>query len=126
MRRFLFLLALLFIFVPPALASDGSEVPGWEQVLFQFSRPSGIAVGVGVALSYIADYIPQYKSLAKKQKRLVFLGVSLLVPLTASLLGSLTANWPWSWDQVYWPALASGLLTFGSGTVAHVRALGDS
>jgi len=95
----------------------------WEGFLRLLSTPNGIAAAVGVVLSFVAEYIPKYENLAPKMKRLVFLGICLVVPLLAAVLGILTVDWALSWEDTFWPALLAAAIAFGGGTVAHVRKL---
>lgn len=96
----------------------------WEEFLRQLAGP-GVAVAVGLAASELARYVPQFNPLAPKWKRLVFLGLCLLVPLSASALGILTCEWSFSWSATLWPAIVSGVVAFGSGTLSHTRKLKD-
>ena len=94
----------------------------WKTFLEQASTPNGLLpVIVGVVLSVLVEYAPSYAALAPKWKRAVFLLVCLIVPLLAALLGVLTAGWEPAWAVTWWPALVAGVMTFGSGTVMHIR-----
>lgn len=95
----------------------------WEGFLRLLSEPNAIAAAVGVVWSWFAEYIPGFDALMPKWKRLVFLGVCLVIPLIAGALGILTCGWALSWNLVFWPALLAGFIAFGGGTVAHVRKL---
>jgi len=95
----------------------------WSGFLALLSHPNGIAATVGVLLSLVVEYIPQYDALAPKWKRLVFAGACFVVPLCAAALGILTAGWAASWEATFWPAILAGGIAFGGGTVAHARKL---
>lgn len=95
----------------------------WSDFLKFLSEPNGIAAAVGVVLSFVTEYIPKFEPLAPKWKRLVFLGICLVIPLLAAGLGILTADWPASWEKTFWPAILAAGIAFGGGTVAHVRKL---
>ena len=95
----------------------------WNEFLTWLSQPNAIAVVVGLLWSLLVDYWPVFGELAGKWKRLVFLGLALIIPLSAALLGALTAEWGWSFELTFWPALVAGVLSFGSGTVLHTRRL---
>lgn len=137
MRRFrlmlgrlalLALVALLFSVIAGGVAlaqgdGPGGPIPSWEEFLFYLSAPSGVSVVVGLLVSWLIEYVPQFEQLAARWKRLVFLGFSLLVPLAAAGLGVLSAGWPTGWDATWWPALVAGVLAFGSGTALHARKL---
>lgn len=95
----------------------------WEGFLRLLSEPNAIAAAVGIAWSWLAEYVPGFRDLVPKWKRLVFLGLCLLIPVIAASLGILTCGWTVSWNTVYWPALLAGFIAFGGGTVAHTRSL---
>ena len=95
----------------------------WAEFLRYCSNPTAIPIIVGVLLSWILEYVPSFENLEPRYKRLVVLGLSMVVPLSAAGLGVLTAGWPGTWDLTWWPAIVAGALAFGSGTVAHARKL---
>ena len=95
----------------------------WSGFLELLSSPNGIAAAVGVLLSGVVEYIPQYDTLAPKWKRLVFFGFCFVVPLVAAGLGILTCGWSLTWETTFWPAVLAGGIAFGGGTVAHTRKL---
>lgn len=92
----------------------------------EYASGPGVAAVVGILLSFIVEYVPQYQALAPKQKRLVFLGLSLAVPVVAATLRGLWGYVAWGWESQYWPALWAGGVAFTSGTVTHVRRLPDA
>ena len=83
----------------------------------------GVGAIAGVLLSWLADYVPAFTTLDPKVKRLVFLGVSLLVPIVASLVMVATGVVVLSWDPLIWDAIVAGITAFGAGTVLNGRAL---
>lgn len=95
----------------------------WSDFLVLLSSPNGIAAAAGIVLSVLVEYIPAYKELAPKWKRLVFLGVCFIIPLAAAGLGIATVGWSASWEATFWPAVLAGGIAFGGGTVAHTRKL---
>ena len=95
----------------------------WSDFLAYLSQPNGITAAVGVLLSVILEYWPQFDALAPKYKRLAFFVLSLAVPIAAAALGVLTADWPAGFEATFWPALVAGFVAFASGTVAHARKL---
>lgn len=95
----------------------------WSGFLELLSTPNGIAAAVGVLLSVVVEYIPQYDALVPKWKRLVFLLFCFVVPLAAAGLGIATCGWPAGWEATFWPAVLAGGIAFGGGTVAHTRKL---
>ncbi len=95
----------------------------FEQFLSWLSTPSGIAIAVGVLLSWLIDYLPRYGYLSPKEKRLVYLGLCLLIPLLAATLRGLAGYASWTFDPLYWQALTAGATAFGAGTLAHTAKL---
>ena len=95
----------------------------WEAFLQSLSQPNGIAAAVGVVLSFIVEYIPNYEALDPKYKRLIFLALCFVVPLAAAGLGVATAGWPLTWEPTFWNAVLAGGITFSGGNIAHVRKL---
>jgi len=120
LRIFLILLAIL-MFASPVLASDGATIPSWEQFLAYLSQPTGAAAAVGVVLSIMVDNVPIYVAQNKKNKRLIFFGLSFSVPILAATLGALTVSWGWGWDSVFWPAIVAGFMAGGVGTITNLR-----
>ena len=91
----------------------------WNEFLQFLSQPNGINVFVGLAESVLVEYIPGFDGLQSKWKVLVFLGISMAVPLGAAGLGIATLGWSPGWEETFWPAVASGGTCFLSGTAAH-------
>jgi hypothetical protein len=96
----------------------------WEEFLRWLAGP-GVAMAVGALASELEQYLPGFAPLAPKWKRVVFFLLSLCVPTLASVLGIVTCNWPLSLSATFWPALVSGLIALGSGTLLHTRKLKD-
>jgi hypothetical protein len=95
----------------------------WSDFLGYLSEPNGIAVVVGIALSWLGEYAPGFIELAPRWKRLIFLGVCFVVPLVAAALRVATAGGSAAWDAAWWPALVAGAMAFAAGQVAHTRKL---
>lgn len=95
------------------------------EFLSWLSTPSGIAIAVGLLLSWLIDYLPRYGYLSPKEKRLVYLGLCLLIPLLAATLRGLAGYAAWSFDPLYWQALTAGATAFGAGTLVHTAKLPD-
>ena len=77
----------------------------------------------GVALSYLIEYWKGYENLVAQLKRLIFLGICLVIPLAAAGVGILSCGQSAAFVDTWWPALVAGLTAFGAGTVAHTRKL---
>jgi len=96
----------------------------WGDFL-RYAAGPGIGVIVGVILSFLIEYIPPYCQLDSKGKRLVFFALCLCVPLLATLAAVATGEWG-AWGDLrgtWWPALTSGVLAGGVGTLVHTRKL---
>ena len=87
------------------------------------TSPLGVGVIAGLLLSWLAEYVPRFTTLEPKLKRLVFLGVSLLVPVVASLLMVATGVVALTWDPLIWEAIVAGITAFGAGTMLNAQAL---
>lgn len=94
----------------------------WSEALLYASGP-GVAAVVGVVLSFVVEYWPAYTGLPARQKRLVFIGLSLAVPVIAATLRGLWGYAEWGWETLYWPAILSGGTAYLTGQVAHLRKL---
>jgi hypothetical protein len=95
----------------------------WYDFLRYVGSPLGAGAAVGVLLSLLAEYWPEYDSLAPKAKRLLFALLCFLFPLASATLLALAGFVPWSWDPLYWDALQAGAAAFAAGTLVHTRAL---
>ena len=94
----------------------------WSDALLYASGP-GVAAVVGGALSFLVEYWPGYTALAPRNKRLVFIGLCLAVPVLAATLRGLWGYAAWGWETLYWPALLAGGTAYFTGQVAHLRQL---
>jgi len=54
---------------------------------------------------------------------LVYLGLSLFVPVAAACLRAALGYVAWSFDPLIWHAIWNGVAAFGAGTVVHTRKL---
>lgn len=93
----------------------------WNEFLQLLSQPNGIAVGLGLVESVLVEYLPGFGALDAKWKRLVFLVVSLVIPLGAAGLGIATCDWSVTWNDTFWPAVLAGGTTFAGGTFVHLK-----
>lgn len=95
----------------------------WSEFLKFLGSPNGIAVALGVVESVLIEYIPPFKALLPKWKRLIFFVVCLVVPLLAATVGVFTLGWPADFQTTFWPAVGAGVVAFASGTLVHTRKL---
>ena len=77
----------------------------------------------GIALSYIVEWWKGYANLSAQIKRLVFLGICLVIPIAAAGVGILSCGQSAAFVETWWPAIVAGLTVFGGGTVVHTRKL---
>ncbi len=94
----------------------------WSEFL-QWASSPGINVIVGALLSVLIEYAPKYNDLEPKWKRLVFFGLSMVVPVGATALAVATGEWgTWGdFQGTWWPAIVAGATAGAAGTVAHTR-----
>lgn len=97
----------------------------WQDFLQLASDPGLITIAVGILLSIIVEYMPSFASLPPKWKRVIFFGLSLAAPISAAILGVATLDWSPSFVDTFWPAIVAGVVSFGSGTLAHLPKLPD-
>ena len=99
----------------------------FEQFLNWLSEPSGIAVAVGAALSFIIEYVPGYTALAPKTKRLLFGALCLPIPVIVAVIKTQLGYADGTWEGTYWGAVVAGFMAFGGGQGFHtVRYMGRS
>ena len=96
----------------------------WGDFL-QWAASPGINVIVGAVLSTVSEYIPGYGALEAKWKRIVFFGLSMVIPLGATALAILTGEWgAWGdFQGTWWPAVVAGFAAGSAGTLVHTRKL---
>jgi hypothetical protein len=122
LRTILFcILVLAVILASPAFAQD-DDIPTFDAWLTWASGPLVAAI-VGFVLSFVVEWWPAYEKLAPRVKRVVFLGLCLIVPVLAAALRGLLGYTPWSFDPLFWHALWHGFAAYGVGNIAHTREL---
>ena len=82
----------------------------------------GINVIIGVALSFVVEWVPGYDSLQSRVKRLVVMGASFIVPVVSLVLLLLLGEVVFSWNLFYL-AVAAGFTEFFGSQMAHARRL---
>ena len=96
----------------------------WSNFL-EYAQGPGISVIVGILLSFAVEYWPAYQAFEAKYKRLVFAGLSFVVPLLGAVASAASGFAVWGdFSGHWWPALVAGAAAFFGGQVAHVRKLG--
>ena len=94
--------------------------PTWSEALHFMIGP-GAAVVAGVVISLLVEYWPWFQRLGQKYKVLVYVGLCVLVPLTATALAIATRTFG-QWGDVattWWPATWAGFSAAGFGTLFH-------
>lgn len=84
---------------------------------------AGLGAAVGAVLSFVVEWWKGYGDLSAVYKRVVFLGLCLVIPLVAASVGVLSCGQSATFVDTWWPALVAGFAAFGAGTVAHTRDL---
>lgn len=94
--------------------------------LVQFLQYAGTAVGInaiiGVILSFVVEWFPEYDALAPRWKRVIVMGLGFVIPLTSMVLLWGLGELVFSYDVVYL-ALAAGFSAYFGSQVAHARRL---
>ena len=103
---------------PPAQPPVVEGMISLEDAINSLRKPGVVTAVVGCLAAWAAVYIPRFQKLTKMQKRPIFLGISLVVPVAGSLLGVLLLKWALSID-LFWYALQAGGWSFAAGTLAH-------
>ena len=89
------------------------------------ARGPGINAIVGVLLSILVEYVPEWSELDAKAKRPIILLLCLLVPILATFgLLALDQVQPDDLD-LWWGALLAGATAFSTSQLAHIRKLGE-
>lgn len=100
-----------------------SEGMTWAEFVNQMRGP-GVNMAVGFFLYWILDWYPDFELCAPRTKRLVVAGLSLVIPLAATVAAVLTLGLPANdWAGTWWPAIVSGGVAFGTSTIFHTRDL---
>src|SRR5688500_14220275 len=92
------------------------------------SSPEVVGVVVGGIISLFMEAVPERTAhLSAFKKRMLFLGLCMIIPLVARSLMALydvvaLPNFP-SIVDYYWPAISSGIAAFAGGTLAHAHQL---
>lgn len=99
--------------------NESSElVPLLKQLLV----PGTLGTVVGVVLSFVVEFWPQFKEYGPKMKRLAFFGLGLAISLVASVGIAAITN-TWNWDHILATAIVATLGSWGAGTLVHTREL---
>ena len=84
---------------------------------------NGVGLAIGVVLSLVIVYFPEYDNLSPRSKRYIFLGLALLLPIVGMMLGVLVLGWPFTFVEAIFPALSAGFAAAAAGTALHGRTL---
>ncbi|MDD5059443.1 MAG: hypothetical protein PHQ60_16420 [Sideroxydans sp.] len=95
----------------------------WLEFLLWLLTHEGINAALGVVLSFVFDWYPDFDSLHPRVKRLAMAGLCLFIPLLGATLLWLGGYRALSWEDLYWPAVRAGGLAFLGNQLAHVRDL---
>lgn len=97
----------------------------WEVFLRWLITPGGIVVVVSWIKSAAVEQFAGawYHSLETKWKQVIFLAISMVVPVVGVFLGVFTLGWSLTWDPLVWNALVAGCVAFSTGTLFHTVGL---
>jgi hypothetical protein len=76
-------------------------------------------VGVGVVLSFLLERIPVFQNLSSDAKWYSTLGISVGLPVLATVALQNVPPDIWAQVEPYWQALSLGFLAWGGSQVAH-------
>lgn len=92
-----------------------------------YASGEGVNAVVGFVLAFLLELVPGFDGVAPRQKRLLTMGLSFVVPVVATgglvVLGALTLG---SWREVVdalWGALAAGFAAFFGSQAGHATLL---
>lgn len=120
-KRIVLLAAICWaVFVLPVLADNGETIPTFDEALI-YASGIGISVIVGFVISVLLDYWPDYADLSTAQKRALYAGFCLVVPVGAAVLRGVLGYVAWSFDPLIWHALWCGVATWIAGTLMHLK-----
>jgi len=120
------LVVVVLVGVAACTGTQSESLTDWSVFLRWLTEPGGGAIVVGALLSIGYEYIPKLSELLPKWRRLIFFGICLAIPLIGAGLGIWTDGWPATWRETLWPALLTGVIIFGSGTITHTPRLPDA
>lgn len=110
-------LVLALLCVGPVLAADGSPpvVPSLPDVLAMLAS----GVGVGAVLAFLFEKIPWFQRLSPSARWWVILGMSIGLPVAATVALQFVPTQTWAVIEPYWKALATGFLIWAGSQLAH-------
>ncbi len=88
----------------------------------EFAAKVGVPAIAGAIVSFLAEYWGWYQLQPPKSKRLMFLGVCMIVPLLATLGLILLGTAP-NDAETWFQGLAAGFAAFWGSQVEHTKAL---
>lgn len=115
----LVLVALMFIFVTPVLASSGQDVPSVEITAAWLATAAGVLLSLG--FSYIPNVNTWYAALDSTRKRLLMAGLLAILAIGVYVLGCFdilsvnvecTTSGMWSVVMIYIEAVIANQATF--------------
>ena len=86
------------------------------------TTPDGIAAALGVVLSWLVEYIPQWDDLAPRWKRLLVAGTALVIGVCAVVVQAQMSGTPIDADLLY-RGVRAGALALATSQLAHARHL---
>jgi len=91
------------------------------QEFLLYMQGSGVNAIVGVLWSFAVEFLPSFKGLSEKAKRISFLAACMVVPIVGAVLSMALEYQPVNLETTIWYALVAGWVAFTTGTMSHVR-----
>ena len=123
-RRMVFvavvMLALALLCAVPVLADNGSppvapSVPALTEVLTMLA--SGI--GVGAVVAFLFEKFKWFQNLTPNGRFWVVFGISVGLPVVATVLLQFVPAPAWAMIEPYWKAVATGFLIWAGSQLVH-------
>ena len=123
---FIVMVVLLLAALLPAVGAAQADAGGESELaplLEKLFLPGVLGGVVGVILSFVVDWFPEYDKLNAKAKRLIFFAACLVLSGGVGALIPLLQSQPLHWDPIVANAIVASLAAMGGGTLAHTREL---
>jgi len=83
----------------------------FQQFLW-FCQGEGLNAVIGIILSFLAEWWPQFQASARREKMFVMLGLNIIIPLLAALISYGMGYQDGGFATTFWPALSAGGMAF--------------
>ena len=93
------------------------------RAFLEWASGPGAAAIVAVILSLVVEMWPAFIELAPVRRRLVFIALCFVTPVSFALLRAVVGHVALVFDPLIWDALVYGFAASGIGTLAHAPRL---